>query len=91
MEWESGFQPLGPPRLQTLRHYLTPVDHPEWLWQLHRLETNPYRAEDGMVVESELSRVELCTLIGGIFRFLRTAIWTYIRRATGVRVHIMGE
>jgi hypothetical protein len=73
--WESGFQSLGPPRLQTLRYFLTPLDHPEWLWELRRSECNPPHAEEISVAQNEIGAVELCALAGGFLRFLYVAIW----------------
>jgi hypothetical protein len=45
--WESGIQWAGPRRCQTFWWPLTPIDHPERLWKLSRLESNPQLGPDG--------------------------------------------
>lgn len=82
---ESGFRPLGPPRCETLRYYLTPVGHPKPLWELRRLESNPLRFEDGTIGQTRISAAELCALVGGFLRFLLVANWAQAKAALATK------
>lgn len=76
--WESGFQSVGPRRYQKLWIPLTSLSHPEWLWELRRLDSYPPQPAEIPVAQTEIAAGELFLLAAGFLRFLRAAIWAIV-------------